>query len=151
MKHIDEMIYEAIVADESLMAIIGDENRVTSTCFAIPPDKEDNTPLPNIIITDDSTQNNVSTKDDVWEGCEDQVQVSVDVAADSPEEVRKIMGMVRLAVKRYMITRYSQNEHTPELVSLSADGIAWDWMKPCYYERLTYTCITKAITDDEQP
>ena len=52
MKTVDELIYEAIVADESLMTTIGE--RVTSTCFEIPPDQLDNTEVPNIIITDKS-------------------------------------------------------------------------------------------------
>jgi hypothetical protein len=59
MKTVDELIYEAIKADEQLMQTIG--GRVVSTCFEIPPDQEDNTPLPNIIITDDALQNNVTT------------------------------------------------------------------------------------------
>ena len=49
MKTVDELIYEAIKADEQLMQTIG--GHVVSTCFEIPPDQEDNTPLPNIIIT----------------------------------------------------------------------------------------------------
>ena len=61
MKTVDELIYEAIVADESLMTTIG--GRVTSTCFEIPPDQLDNTEVPNIIITDDGSTNNVTTKD----------------------------------------------------------------------------------------
>jgi hypothetical protein len=148
MKSVDEIIYDAICADTALMEAIG--SRVVSTCFEVPPSEADNTPLPNIIVTDDGFQNQVGSKDCVWESGEDRVQVTVDVAADSPKEVKQIVRKVRKAVETYIGMLYTQGEDIPELESLSSDGIAWDWMKPCYYQRLTYQCITKADIDDEQ-
>ena len=148
MKSVDEIIYDAICADTALMEAIG--SRVVSTCFEVPPAEADNTPLPNIIVTDDGFQNQNGTKDCVWESGEDRVQATVDVAADSPKEVKQIVRKVRKAVETYIGTLYTQGEDIPELESLSSDGIAWDWMKPCYYQRLTYQCITKADIDDEQ-
>ena len=146
MKTVDEMIYEAIVADESLMTTIG--GRVTSTCFEIPPDQLDNTEVPNIIITDDGFTNNVTTKDCVWEGGEDEVRVTVDIAGNSPEEVKAIMRRVRKAIEVYMASLdYSV---MPELVSLTSGELAWDWMKPCYYKPLIYTCVTKADIEDDK-
>ena len=144
MKTVDELVYEAIQADEDLMATIG--GRVVSTCFEIPPDELDNTPIPNIIITDDGMQNNITTKDCVWEGGEDQVQVTGDIAAASPQEVKAIMRRVRKAVEDYMASLGNQ---MPELVNLTAGELAWDWMKPCYYKPLIYQCRTKADIDDE--
>ena len=140
MKQIDEIIYDAIKADEELMTAIG--GRVVSTCFEVSPTDADNTPLPNIIVTDEGFQNQQTTKDNVWEACEDRVQVGVDVAAASPQEVKALIRMVRRAVENYIGTMYGNGEDIPELESLSSDGIAWDWMKPCYYQRLTYQCIT---------
>lgn len=148
MKSVDEIIYDAICADTALMEAIG--SRVVSTCFEVPSAEADNTPLPNIIVTDDGFQNQNGTKDCVWESGEDRVQATVDVAADSPKEVKQIVRKVRKAVETYIGTLYTQGEDIPELESLSSDGIAWDWMKPCYYQRLTYQCITKADIDDEQ-
>ena len=145
MKTVDEIIYDAICADAALMEAIG--NRVVSTCFEIPPTDDDNTPLPNIIITDDGFQNNVTTKDCVWEGGEDEVRVTVDIAGNSPQEVQQIMRRVRKAVEVYMV---SLGNAIPELVSLTSGELAWDWIKPCYYKPLIYRCITKADVDDEQ-
>ena len=140
-------MYEAIKADESLMEIIG--GRVTSTCFEIPPDMEDNTDVPNIIITDDGFQNQIDTKDYVWEGAEDQVQVTVDIAANSPSDVKTIVRKVRKAIETYMVAL--TDSERPELTSLTSDGLAWDGMKPCYYQKLTYQCIINAdIEEDEQ-
>lgn len=148
MKQVDEIIYDAILADAALMTAIGE--RVVSTCFEVSPDEKDNTPLPNIIVTDDGFQNQDTTKDSVWEGEDDEVQVTVDIAAKSPNEVKDLVRMVRRAVSRYIIGMYSNHEVVPELDKLSSDGLQWDWMRPCYYQKLTYNCAIKSTTDDEQ-
>ena len=157
MKQVDEIIYDAIKADTDLMdqlAYVKPNGEtgyaVVSTCFEIPPDELDNTPLPNIIITDDGFQNQQTTKDCVWEAAEDRVQVGVDVAATSPDEVKALIRQVRRAVEQYIATLYTQGEDIPELESLSSDGLAWDWMKPCYFQRLTYSCTTQSDIDNEQ-
>ena len=147
MKHVDEIIYDAIKADEALMAAVG--SRVVSTCFEVPPTDEDNTPLPNIIITDEGFVNQQTTKDNVWEAVEDRVQVGVDIAGNRPEEVKRLVGMVRKAVESHVCTMYTSGLSIPWLESLSSDGIAWDWMQPCYYEKLTYQCVTDAQSGEE--
>ena len=55
MKQVDEIIYDAIRADEELMTAIS--GHVVSTCFEVSPTDADNTPLPYIIVTDDGFQN----------------------------------------------------------------------------------------------
>ena len=148
MKPVDEIIYDAICADTALMEAIG--SRVVSTCFEVPPAEADNTPLPNIIVTDDGFQNQNGTKDCVWESGEDRVQTTVDVAADSPKEVKRLIRMVRRAVENHIILMSATDGCIPELDSLSSNGIAWDWMKPCYYQHLTYQCTTLSDIDNEQ-
>ena len=145
MKSVDEIIYDAICADTALMEAIG--SRVVSTCFEVPPAEADNTPLPNIIVTDDGFQNQTGTKDCVWESGEDRVQVTVDVAADSPKEVKRLISKVRRAVENYIILMSATDGCIPELDSLSSNGIAWDWMKPCYYQQLSYQCTVPSETD----
>lgn len=147
MKQVDEIIYDAIRADAALMEAIG--SRVVSTCFEVSPTEADNTPLPNIIVTDDGFQNQQTTKDCLWEAGEDRVQVGVDVAAESPREVQRLIRMVRRAVERYVADMYTQGESIPELEQLSSNGLAWDWMRPCYYQQLTYQCITNVDQDNE--
>lgn len=140
MKQVDEIIYDAIRADEEIMTAIS--SHVVSTCFEVSPTDADNTPLPYIIVTDDGFQNQVESKDDGWEGTEDRVSVGVEVAAESPQDVKRLIRMVRQAVASYIEQMYDDGEDIPELDSLSSDGLAWDWSKPCYYQRLTYQCIT---------
>jgi hypothetical protein len=145
MKSVDEIIYDAICADTALMEAIG--SRVVSTCFEVPPAEADNTPLPNIIVTDDGFQNQNGSKDCVWESGEDRVQVTVDVAADSPKEVKRLIRMVRRAVENHIILMSATDGCIPGLDSLSSNGIAWDWMKPCYYQQLSYQCTVPSETD----
>ena len=121
MKSVDEIIYDAICADTALMEAIG--SRVVSTCFEVPPAEADNTPLPNIIVTDDGFQNQNGTKDCVWESGEDRVQVTVDVAADSPKEVKRLIRMVRRAVENHIILMSATDGCIPELESLADNNL----------------------------
>ena len=148
MKSLDEILYDAITADETLTALTG--GRVVSTCFEVPPDEEDNTPLPNIIIVNNGFQNQATTKDNLWESCEDRVVATVDIAATSPAEVIRIVKLVRKAIETHIASIYANGNDIPYLDSLSGSDIAWDWMKPCYHQVLTYQCITQSDLEDEQ-
>ena len=157
MKKLNEIIYDAISADETLMAKIAYTKRtggtgyaIKSTCFEAPPEELDNTPLPNIIITNDGFQAQIFTKDDIWDSDTDTVQATVDIAANSPEEVEQMIDMARKAVNDYIHTMYESGQDIPSLQSLTSDGVQWDRMKPCYYQKLYYTCdVDVDLSDDE--
>lgn len=147
---LDEILYNALVADATLTAYIGGQDRITSTCFEVSPDEQDNTPLPCIIVTDDGLQGGDSTKDDEWEPYEDNVQASVEVDAESPKEVKKIIRMVRRAIAVHINTLAAQGKDIPHLQNVQTNGVAWDWMKPCYHETISYQCKVNNDYDDEQ-
>ena len=134
MKELDEIIYDALTADNGIGLLL--RGGIHSTCIEVPPTEDDNTPLPYIIITDDPFQNETGTKDDLWESDTDRVQASVEIAANSPAEVKQLRRLVRQAIASHVATL----QNPPYLVSSSNDGIAWDWLKPCYYDRLHYQC-----------
>ena len=136
MKELDEIIYDALTADNGIGLLL--RGGIHSTCIEVPPTEDDNTPLPYIIITDDPFQNETGTKDDLWESDTDRVQASVEIAANSPAEVKQLRRMVRQAIAAHVASLHY--DQTPQLVSSSNDGIAWDWLKPCYYDRLHYQC-----------
>ena len=139
MTALDEILYNALKADETLMQAVGD--RIVSTCFEVGPDEQDNTQLPCIIVTDDGIQNTPDTKDCNWEASEDRVQASVEVDGRSPKEVKQLQQMCRQVIADYIRTMANNDEEIPYLESLQSNGIAWDWMKPCYHSTLTYNCI----------
>lgn len=148
MMELDELFFNALKADENLVAAVGD--RIESTCFEVSPDGDDNTPLPCIIVTDDGLTNNQQTKDNVWESDEDRVQASVEVDAESPKEVKRLIRMVRRAINNYVILLRMNGEQIPDLLSVQTNGVAWDWMKPCYHSTITYQCDVPNKYDDEQ-
>ena len=143
-KELDEIIYEAIIANETLQTETG--GRIQSTCIEVPPTDDDNTPLPYIIIAEEQLQNEQGTKDNVWEGDMDHVAVSVIISANSPADVKRLRRLVRKAIAKYV------EEHETGylyLTSLTYDGIAWDWTKPCYYSTLHYQCDLDMIEPSE--
>lgn len=139
MIHLDELIYNAITSDVTIMEAVG--GRVVSTCFEVSPDEKDNTQTPCIIVMDNGFTNAPEDKDRDWESEEDRVQASVEIDASSPREVRQLTLMVRQAVTSLILSMVEDDEDVPTLESLSSDGIAWDWLKPCYHSTLTYQCL----------
>lgn len=143
---LDEIIYTAITDNATLSA--DTDGRIYSTCIEVPPVEDDNTPLPYIIIDEEPSQNDMGTKDSVWESETDIVNVGVIISATSPAEVKRLRRLVRKAVASYV---ESMTEDIPYLRQTSRDGIAWDWTKPCYYDTLHYQCdMTNHIYDEDE-
>lgn len=138
---VDELLYNALKADTDVMQAVS--GRIVSTCFEVGPDEDDNTPLPCIIITDDGLQNTPEDKDYTWESDEDRVQASVEVDAESPKAVKQLMRMCRKAIADYIRELDDDDDEVPILESVQSNGIAWDWLKPCYHSAITYNCIIK--------
>jgi hypothetical protein len=157
MLELDEIFYNALTADTTIaeacgyvaptQSTPGKPARIYSTCVEVPPTEADNTPLPYIIIMDEGLQNDQTTKDDVWESEDDRVQASVQISAKSPKEVKRLTRLCRKAIADYIATMEGDK---PYLQSLTTDGTAWDWTKPCYYKTLTYQCDVTNTNDDEQ-
>ena len=135
---LDELFFNALMADADLVLAVG--GRIESTCFEVSPDEQDNTPLPCIIVTDDGLTNQPSDKDVEWEAGEDRVQASVEVDAKDPKQVKQLIRMVRKAISNYITSLCEKGEEIPCLQSVQTNGVAWDWMKPCYHSTITYTC-----------
>ncbi len=135
---LDELFFNALMADADLVLAVS--GRIESTCFEVSPDGEDNTQLPCIIVTDDGLTNQPTDKDVEWESCQDRVQASVEVSAKDPKDVKTLIRMVRKAIANHISSLYDKGEDIPTLQSIQTNGVAWDWMKPCYHETITYQC-----------
>jgi len=149
MLRLDKIFYDAIVADDELMQAIG--GRVKSTCFEVPPDEQDNTPLPYIIIRDYGKQPAQTTKDDEWMPSQWRVGAGIEVGAASPNEVDTLVMKAMKAVAAYISTLDAQAENIPYLNEgfPQTQGIDWDWTKPCYFDIAQYQCDIDYY-DDEQ-
>lgn len=135
---LDELFFNALMADADLVLAVG--GRIESTCFEVSPEDQDNTQLPYIIVTDDGLTNQPDSKDVEWESRIDRVQASVEVDAKDPKDVKALIRMVRKAISNYIESMADKDEDVPNLVSIQTNGVAWDWMKPCYHSTITYTC-----------
>jgi len=135
---LDELFFNALMADAELVLAVG--GRIESTCFEVSPEETDNTPLPCIIVTDDGLTNQPDTKDAEWEGTADRVQASIEVDAKDPKDVKALIRMVRKAIANYIASLSEKGEDIPYLQSVQTNGVAWDWMKPCYHSTITYQC-----------
>lgn len=140
---LDEIIYTSILNNTTLASDTG--GRIYSTCVEVPPMEDDNTPTPYIIVMEEASQNDAGTKDNVWESATDIVNVGVVISAKTPNEVKRLRGLIRQAVG----SQVESMENPPYLRSLSYDGVAWDWQKPCYYDTLHYQCeIEHSISEE---
>jgi hypothetical protein len=138
---LDELFFNALMEDAELVLAV--DGRIESTCFEVSPDEKDNTPLPCIIVTDDGLANQPTDKDVEWESSEDHVQASIEVDGRNPKEVKELVRMVRKAISTYIASLQKKEEEIPTLISIQTNGVAWDWMKPCYHETITYQCDVK--------
>lgn len=140
-RYLDEIIYEALCSAPELMQVVGE--RIVSTCFEVGPDEPDNTYLPCVIVTDEGFENQPETKDSVWEGSEDRVAATIEIDARSPKEVKTLRRLCRKAVARYVAQMAEAGEEIPYLDTVQASRLAWDWMKPCYHQEITYNCTVE--------
>lgn len=140
----DKVFYNALRSNAALMNMVG--GRIESTSIPVPDEQLNNEPVPYIIITFDGLQNEGFTKDNSYEGDTDKVQVSIDVAAQTRDELGDIMQAIRETVIAYFEDdeghAWDDYEYIPSNYTLTASPIAYDSMKPCYYQTLTYNCDT---------
>ena len=140
----DKVFYNALRSNAELMATV--DGRIESTSIPVPDEEFENTPTPYIIITFDGLQNEGFTKDNSFEGCEDKVQVSIEVAADTRDALGDIMQTIRQTVIAYFEDTeghaWDDYEYVPTNYTFTASAVGYDSMKPCYYQTLTYNCDT---------
>ena len=140
----DKVFYNALRSNSSVMALVS--GRIESTSIPVPDEQFMNEPVPYIIITFDSLQNEGYTKDNSFEGDTDKVQVSIEVAADSRDALGDIMEAIRKAVIDYFEDEdghaWDDYDYVPNSYTFSAGPIGYDSMNPCYYQTLQYLCDT---------
>ena len=140
----DKVFYNALRSNTDLMATVG--GRIESTSIPVPDEQFLNEPIPYIIITFDGLQNDGFTKDNDFEGDIDKVQVSIEVAAESRDALGNIMQTIRSTIIAYFEDTeghaWDDYDYVPNNYVLTASQIGYDSVKPCYYQTLTYDCMT---------
>ena len=141
---LDEIFYTALSADETIVQLT--EGRIESTCFEEPPANTGNTSVPNIVIEESIGQNELGTKDTIWESNTDVPSVDITINALSKNEVQQLRRLVRKAISSYI---ESMTSSFPLLRSLSWAGVQYDWTKPCYFDTLHYQCEMDINLEDD--
>lgn len=140
----DKVFYNALHSNATLMAQV--DGRIESTSIPVPDKQLDNTPVPYIIITFDGLQNEGHTKDNSFEGETDKVQVGIEVAANTRDDLGEIMQAIRETIIEYFEDTdghaWDDYQYIPTNYTLTASAIGYDGDKPCYYQTLIYNCDT---------
>ena len=143
----DIIFVRAIRSNDELIGLLpaGD---VYNTTIALPEEEAMNVPVPYCIVSYDGMVNDQSTKDS-YEGDTDQVTITIEVAAETREQLCDMMETVRETVLSFFEGLQSDPtdedyDLLPKDYQLSASRVIYDADKPCYFQVLTYVCDTNA-------
>jgi hypothetical protein len=142
----DIIFVKALRANADLMAQLA-AGDVYNTAIALPDEDLDNAPLPYVIVTFDGLTNDIDTKDDPFESDSDSVNISIEIAAKTHNELGQLAEAIRRQVHQYFINADPTDEDyelIPHDYQFSAQAVNYDQMKPCYWQVLTYQCDTNA-------
>lgn len=120
---------------------------VYNTAIALPDEEAENAPLPYIIVSFDGLNNQDTTKDDAFESESDSVQIGITICTGEREELGEMAVAVRTTIREYFREHYGDTTDEdfaliPNDITLSAQGVQYDSMKPCFWQTLTYQCDT---------
>jgi hypothetical protein len=149
----DAIFVKALRSNADLIAQLpaGD---VYNTAIALPDEDADNAPLPYVIVSFDGLNNQDTTKDNDYDGLTDTVTIGIEIAAETRPKLGELARSVRKTLREYFREHQGDDSDEdyqliPEDMTLSAQPVQYDSLKPCYWQRLTYQCDTN-IDDYEQ-
>ena len=140
----DIIFVKAIRSNSALMAKLPAGN-VYNTSITMPDVDLDNAPVPYIIVSFDGLQNDDFTKDCSYEGSTDKVQIGVEIAAQTRQQLSEIATDVRNTIREFF-ENLPDSDEDYELLPLdyrfTAHGVQYDPDKPCFWQVLNYQCDT---------
>jgi len=149
----DAIFVKALRSNADLIAALpaGD---VYNTAIALPDEDADNAEVPYIIVSFDGLNNQDATKDDDYEAGTDQVQIGIEIAAKTRPQLGELARSVRKTLREYFREHQGDDSDEdyqliPEDMTLTAQPVQYDSLKPCYWQQLQYQCDT-TIDDNEQ-
>lgn len=121
---------------------------VYNTAIALPDEEAENAPLPYIIVSFDGLNNQDTTKDDAFESESDSVQIGITICTGEREELGEMAVAVRTTIREYFREHYGDDTDEdfaliPDDITLNAQGVQYDSMKPCFWQVLNYQCDTE--------
>lgn len=120
---------------------------IYNTSIPLPDADYLNAPIPYVIVRYESCNNDGTNKDETYEGESDNVNISVEIAAEKREDVADLAETVRTTIREYFETADPTDEYydlVPVDYQFSASGVMYDADKPCFWQTLNYACDTNA-------
>lgn len=148
----DLIFVKALRSNQELMTQLpaGD---VYNTTIPVPDAELDNEPLPYVIVMFTGLQNGDQTKDSLYEGGTDHVQIAIEVAANTREQLADLVTSIRKTVRTFFENAQPTDEDfdlIPIDYTFSAERVIYDDMKPAYGQTLNYQCdMDVTLTDDD--
>lgn len=140
----DIIFVKALQSNSELISMLP-AGGIYNTSIALPDVNLDNAPIPYVIVSFDGVQNQVESKDANYEGVIDNVQISIEIAAETRAQLAEIAQMVRDTVRDYF-ENLPDDDDDFDLVPLdytfSAQGVIYYPDKPDYWQVLSYSCET---------
>lgn len=145
----DSIFIAAIQSNSALVKRIG--GRLYGTAIPLPDEDADNVDLPYIIVTFDGLNNQNQTKDDVYEGSYDTVNIGVEVTAETLEDLHELTQTVRETILAYMKAQKEElgDAFTIDDFTFAAQAIQFDSLKPCYWQVLSYQCDVRNLLNED--
>lgn len=97
-------------------------------------------------MTFDGLTNGGWTKDSGYEGGEDRVQIGIEIAARTRQQLAGLAVAVRQTVRSYLENVADDDEDYPLVpfdYTFSSEAVQYDSLKPCYWQTLRYDCSTE--------
>lgn len=142
----DIIFVKALKSNAELIAQLpaGD---VYNTAIALPDEQAYNAPIPYIIVSFDGLNNQDTSKDDQFEGLTDTVTIGIEVAAKTRPQLAQIAIAVRKTIEAYFhahVTDPGDEDYAliPNSYQVQAQGVQYDSLKPCFWQRMMYQCNT---------
>jgi hypothetical protein len=140
----DIIFAKALKSNADLMAELPAGN-VYNTAIALPDEEADNAPVPYIIVSFNGLNNQDTTKDSSYQGMTDTVTIGITIAARTRVELADLAITARQTIEEYLQAQSPGDEDyelVPNVITLQAQGVQYDSLKPCYWQELIYTCET---------
>lgn len=148
---LDTIFVAALEADETISEII--DGRIWSIAAPMPEEAFiKNVEVPYLIVNFDGFSSEYGTKDDPFDSGEDNVNMSVTVAAETPEQLASLASQVRRAIHDYLVA-HDGEDGIPSSAVPGGGQKFYDDLKPCYGIDLTWQCAVDfdlTEQDDEQ-
>lgn len=145
----DTIFVKAIRSNPTLLALLA-AGDVYNTTIPVPEEELDNAPVPYVIVAFNGLTNADQTKDSLYEGSTDRVQISIEVVAKTRPQLGEIVNLIRHTVRNYFVNAQPSDEDyalIPIDYDFSADKVMYDEFKPAYGQVLNYQCEVQNIDD----